>query len=335
MAKTNDPIGYTASNPAYAETEGLLPQEPDARLKEERKFCSGIGWCFFIFIAVGTAIQYLIYFFILNYSPDLYYDHFDIAFLLAMLPYYAISYPLLAALSRQRKAVKFRQKQLGTANFLLLLPMCFGIVLVGNLLGLLVNALIDAIQGISSVDPISDVLYGNSIWINVLITVICAPIFEELAFRKILVSRIARFGEMPAIVVSGLMFGLSHGNFTQFFYAALLGMLFAYVYLKTGRIRYSIALHMTLNLSSTLSLAAITSFSAIADEITLIYDVLVCVLGIAGIILFILKRKKFILEPGVAWLPKGKRAAVIWGNPGMVAYTIGCIVLFVIAVFGV
>ena len=46
----------------------------------------------------------------------------------------------------------------------------------------------------------------------------------------------------------GLFFALFHGNFYQFFYALLLGMVFAWLYSSTGRIRYNIMLHMLINL---------------------------------------------------------------------------------------
>ena len=53
--------------------------------------------------------------------------------------------------------------------------------------------------------------------------------------------------ELLAITVSAISFGLFHGNLTQFFYATLLGLIFGYVYTKTGKVIYSMALHMLVN----------------------------------------------------------------------------------------
>lgn len=44
------------------------------------------------------------------------------------------------------------------------------------------------------------------------------------------------------------MFGMAHGNFSQFFYAFGIGILWAYVYAKTGKVRYTIGFHMLFNL---------------------------------------------------------------------------------------
>ena len=43
------------------------------------------------------------------------------------------------------------------------------------------------------------------------------------------------------------MFGLFHGNLNQFVYTFLVGAFWAFIYVKTGRLRYTIYLHMALN----------------------------------------------------------------------------------------
>ena len=55
------------------------------------------------------------------------------------------------------------------------------------------------------------------------------------------------FGEKPAVILSGLAFGLIHGNLTQFFYAFGLGIAFGYIFVKTGKVKYPIILHMIIN----------------------------------------------------------------------------------------
>lgn len=84
--------------------------------------------------------------------------------------------------------------------------------------------------------------------LNIAMVVFAAPIVEELLYRKMLIDRIAAYGDGVSVVVSGLLFGLAHGNFSQFFYAFGLGALFAYVYIKTGHIGYTIGFHMFFNL---------------------------------------------------------------------------------------
>lgn len=70
---------------------------------------------------------------------------------------------------------------------------------------------------------------------------------EELFFRKALISHMKPYGEKTAVILSALMFGLFHGNFSQVFYAFFLGLLFGYVFVKTEKLRYSLMLHMIIN----------------------------------------------------------------------------------------
>ena len=105
---------------------------------------------------------------------------------------------------------------------------------------------------------------------RILIVGVIAPIFEELIFRKVLIDHVAPKGELVAILASGIMFGLFHGNFQQCFFACFIGFLFAYIYLKTGRVIYTILLHMTLNtVTSGITIGLIKWFYIVAESIGL------------------------------------------------------------------
>ena len=56
----------------------------------------------------------------------------------------------------------------------------------------------------------------SNMMVTFLYMVICAPILEEYIFRKLIVDRTVKYGQGVAIVLSGLMFGLFHGNLNQF-----------------------------------------------------------------------------------------------------------------------
>ena len=77
---------------------------------------------------------------------------------------------------------------------------------------------------------------------------------------------------LPAVLISGIAFGLVHGNFYQFFYAAGIGMLLGYVYLRTGNVLHTIGLHMCINMvGSVYSSAMLKKLAGLteAEEITL------------------------------------------------------------------
>ena len=129
-----------------------------------------------------------------------------------------------------------------------------GLMLIGSLVGSPIHTILTQPFGGETVDKASTLMQDANVVIRSLVVGVGAPVFEELIFRKVLIDRTIKYGEYVSIVMSGIMFGLLHGNFSQFFFAALVGMLFAYVYIRTGRVRYTIFLHMAINLSSSLVL---------------------------------------------------------------------------------
>ena len=44
-----------------------------------------------------------------------------------------------------------------------------------------------------------------------------------------------------------MLFGAIHGNFSQFFYTLFVGIVFGWIYVYSGKLRYSIILHMLFN----------------------------------------------------------------------------------------
>ncbi|MGF2525999.1 CPBP family intramembrane glutamic endopeptidase, partial [Ralstonia pseudosolanacearum] len=117
-----------------------------------------------------------------------------------------------------------------------------------NVFGILVTSALNRFLHIVSQNSVQSLLMEDNIPLKMLFAVILGPLFEETVFRKFLIDRTKRFGGRTAVILSAVAFGLFHGNLNQFFYATMLGLVFGYVYLNTGKLRYSIVLHMLINL---------------------------------------------------------------------------------------
>ena len=129
----------------------------------------------------------------------------------------------------------------------LALLIALGLMFFGNLIGNALMMTVSALRGVEMVNPVQEaILEAHPLWTAVA-TVIVAPIGEEFIFRRLIIDRTRRYGELHAVLLSAVMFGAFHQNFYQFFYAALVGLVFGYVYVKTGRLRYTIALHAAIN----------------------------------------------------------------------------------------
>ena len=169
--------------------------------------------------------------------------------------------------------------------------------------------------------------------------------------------------------MSGVMFGLFHGNLNQFVYAAALGAFFAFIYVRTGKIRYTMILHAMVNsmatigtlllkmfsegttgyLEGTETLASVSSldlYGLLRDPLSgamylggalglCVWLLAIAAFVITGIILWIVKGKKLFLLPSRDLsVPKGKHFLTAFLNPGMICFSIVWILLIGSSLFG-
>lgn len=103
----------------------------------------------------------------------------------------------------------------------------------------------------------SAVLYTPSLPIQILCLGIIIPIMEELIFRGLIFKRIREDMPMlPAILYSGIFFGIYHGNMVQMIYGTVAGVMLAYVYEKFGSFKAPVFMHMIMNCTACIVTAA-------------------------------------------------------------------------------
>lgn len=241
-----------------------------------------------------------------------------------------IGIPVLSVILPGKKA-PVEQNRLSFGNFLLLMLLAFGLwgigVFVGNF---------PAFFGVGAGDP----LIGSSDYVRfiyLLYAMLGAPVFEELVFRKILLDRVHVYGQTTAAFVSALFFGLMHGNAAQFCLAFTIGLLFAAVYMKTGKLFYTILMHGIINLSASVSelLSLILPDGSSAASVEALANLenffgsIVLNLIVAGIVMvFVLKRHP-VLRLKKPDSPDANRD--VFKNPGMLLALIGGMVMVVLS----
>ncbi len=209
------------------------------------------------------------------------------------------------------KSAPVEKRSLGAGKFLMVVLMSFGLWGVGALFGNL-----PSFFNVNESLGTEFLQQGAGAWLMYLYVCIGAPFFEELVCRKLLLDKLHPFGEGFAAIASGLLFGLIHGNSAQFFLAFLLGTLFAMVYLRTGKVIYTMLLHAIIN--TTASLPDLFQLGGI--DIVLGWDIAVGCLVVAGLITLIVMRKDAILHPIKSTVENANRSA--WRNVGMILYRI-------------
>ena len=115
-------------------------------------------------------------------------------------------------------------------------------------------------------DNLSDVFSGlsNNV-LGILTLAVLAPLLEEVLFRGAIQGMLMRFfgRPWPAIIVAALIFGVFHMNPVQIVYATLLGIIFGWIYYRTGSLLSVIVGHVLNN-----SLAVVTTllYSSAEEE---------------------------------------------------------------------
>jgi len=185
----------------------------------------------------------------------------------------------------------------------------------------MIIALLKGEDIMSLVNPLQEVLAGSNFIITLIYASLVAPIVEELIFRKLLLDKLRRFGDVPAILMTGFAFGLFHMNLSQFFYATALGFIFAYITIKTNTVRYSIILHIMINFIGTIVAPMATKQNAIFSLIIMFWMLTAITLGV---VFFILNVKKIKLERPT--IPVEKKS-IFFINLGTILYTGICLVM--------
>jgi len=236
-----------------------------------------------------------------------------ISLIITILTIYVTGTPLLLLTLRKVPKMKIEKRNPTISFFFLCLMTMCGLCLVGTLIGLPIELVLT--KPFESGDEISqsniaEIISSTTLLERVLVIGIIGPVFEELIFRKLLIERTIRYGETFSIILSGFMFGLFHGNFQQFFFATLIGMLFAFLFIRTGKIIYPILLHCTVNLTTSIVTASmyikllpywdvIDDFEELPTDIQLVAIALVLwmmflgMIAVTGLILYCVFYKKF------------------------------------------
>ena len=299
-------------------------------------------------IAVFFVITLVIVLPLRHFFPD------DISnvklYLINYIPMYGIAFPIYLLISKPLPKTVPEPKKMSVGHLLLTFLCCQCIAIGGNLIGVTINMILSMIIGQNTASMfLVNGVFGEGVEVFLVIAVLFGPFVEEMLFRKILIDRIRKYGDKTAIIISGLMFGLFHGNLTQVFYAAGVGFIFAFVYIRTGKTRYNILLHMMMNFWGTvipwLATRNVDMFAVLkaAQEMDLNYLVSVTsdlmpmlvvgclnyMFAIAGLVLLILKRRDLKVNPPIAPLPKEKRFSVPCLNAGFIAMLTVCIIQFI------
>ena len=154
------------------------------------------------------------------------------------------------------------------------------------------------------------------------------PIIEEYVFRKLFADKLLKHGELLFMLTSSFCFSIVHGvslGIPQILYTFILGMIWSYVYIKSGNRLVPIILHSLSNLFGSVIIQSLQSVSQIAVSI---YSMCIMLMGIVGIILFFSNKKKIKIDNDNKLITKLALKDIFF-NKGILFYIIITITMFI------
>ena len=328
--------------------------------KKKRKKYSWLGFSYFIFVLMYEAASVALSLILSDYKDSLRENSWAV-YALGLLPIWAIGFPIcilfLTRIQSEKPEVHdIRPKYMAQFYFI---TVCF--MFATNIMGTIVISILQSITGLTIENSTIDLINKQELLPSILFAVIVGPICEELAFRKFIIDKVGQYNKRYAIYLSAIMFGLFHTNLHQFFYATAIGIVFGYIYTISGKIRYSIILHMLVNLFSGIvpmaimkhiDLSVLDSISSgnLNDPATLdkameiysnpafilllVYFLVEIAFAILGLVFFILNVKRMKVNDSQSPLPIKGAGKVVFVNVGVILFTIliiGLTILEIIA----
>ena len=315
-------------------------------IKSHKRVFSRISLALFIYWVLAELVAFASAHIIVRIDTSLLLDP-NFTMILGAAIQYVIAFPIFYVIIRRVSRSAPKKVKLSTLQMIgvLLVGMLF--MYVGNSISTSLMMNIEAFLGHEVENGISSMMSETNVLLSALIVGLIGPIVEEIMFRKLLLDRLAPYGNVTAIIFTSLVFGLFHGNFYQLFYAFALGMIFAYVYLKTGKIIYTIIMHVFINMfcgvlpsiiTAMLSEGDMTSPEYVLDNmlpitLLMLYNLVVVGMSIAGAVIFIKRIRKIKLSRGEVSLPKGRGAEVVLFNVGTILLVGLSVVMIILNTF--
>ena len=310
--------------------------------ENEKRHFSKIGLGYALFTAISFAVSFIIQIIVFLVNPE-FYESTLFLNIVTPISLYLFALPVLLIILSQCEAKSPEKKKMSFGAFMLFLITAFGFMYIGAIIGDYVMELISLAVGYDYSNGLENIIDNNNLWITAIFTVVVAPIGEEFVFRKLIIDRTQKYGGFISIGLSGLVFGLMHGNLYQFFYCFLLGLLLGYIYYTTGKLYITIAIHAIVNFVGSVVSSLLAPVSDALDAIDpddvdalmefitenvghiiglLAFSLFIYAAMACAVIFPIVFRKKLRLGRGEVIIPGSKIVPVVILNGGIIAMII-------------
>ena len=207
----------------------------------QKNHIKGINTVFLITVLISVIVPFLPLDF-LSERPV-----FSVIFSQVVLALPAVIY-MVACRMPYGETVRFKKMKVAD----MLLTLLFGILIqpVISLISALSMVFAKNVTGVA----IFEIAERVPFLVCLLLVAVMPAVLEETVYRGVFYNEYSKINPLKAALLSGLMFGILHGNINQFCYAAVLGFVFALLIEATGSIVSTMLVHFWTNAASVVTL---------------------------------------------------------------------------------
>lgn len=298
-----------------------------------KKVSSKIGIILFLILIITYVTQTIASYLILMLVPNALNQPWYI-WSMTVISLYLVAFPIYLKIMKDIPDFEVKcEKNYSVSEIVMLVFICLAATYLFNIISVGLNMLIGHLKGSAVINPLETAVNSSNVIYTFIVACIMAPIVEEIMFRKVIINKLVGFSEKLAIIVSSFTFALFHGNLYQLLYAFVLGVIFAYITIKSGTIKYAVILHIIINTFGSVIFPYLLLNS---NEIVAGLTVVIIFLSIlAGILLFMSNRK--VLFPSLKEVPKieGQEVKISTAllSEGMVTFWVVSTILILVSIF--
>lgn len=167
---------------------------------------------------------------------------------------------------------------------------------------------------------------------NIFLLLVFNPIIEEFVFRKLFADKLLKHGELFYILASSFCFAIVHSvsiGIPQVIYTFILGMIWSYLYVRTGKLLIPIILHSLSNLFSGIIIGIV---QGISQGALMMYSMFMMMMAVAGLTCFLVNKDKISIDNESKIIKKTVLKDVLV-NKGIVLYIALTVTMFILKNF--
>lgn len=264
----------------------------------------------------------------------LYFTNYSLGMIIQALAPAAIPAIIMYYIYKRELAVKYTHKY--DTRFIHYVLFYAAMTSVSSFVSMFSDVVFETLHNLFGIEPPTDVIASSvptsdpEIIIFLISIIIIGPVAEEILFRGVILKAFRGLGDTFAAVMSGVFFGLYHGNFYQAPYTIMMGIMLGVLTIRAGSILPATVIHIINNFVATTasySESMAEGGSKIGIALQSMTGTINSVWGIIYLLgylcaIFLLTSKQFTMNY------KKISAKIIFKNPQFYVFVASCIIIF-------